>query len=134
MAETRNARKMYTDYIKMMNDEFTNRELIAYQDWGDCFAIIRLTTFTKSGDWTDFIVMRIDYHCDIVPIRTYSSLAPAITAFSALAYDSKPIISLPSKRRAGSNPRFFMLSPTVQPHLAVRACGRKNQTFYNKIF
>lgn len=92
----KNARKIYTDYINKMNDEITKRELVAYQDYGDSFAIMALTTKRKDGtSWTDFMVMRIDYYGNVDPIRTFSKLSPAITAFSALSYDSQPIISLP---------------------------------------
>ena len=92
----KNARKIYTDYINAMNNDITTRELVAYQDYGDSFAIMALTTKRDDeSSWTDFMVMRIDYYGNVDPIRTFSSLAPAITAFSALAYDSQPIISLP---------------------------------------
>lgn len=92
----KNARKIYTDYINGMNDEITKRELVAYQDYRDCFAIMALTTKRENGrSWTDFIIMRIDYYGNVDPIRTFSNLSPATLAFLALAYDSKPIISLP---------------------------------------
>lgn len=89
----RNARKTYTDYTKEMSDEHTTYELIAYQDFGDCFAIIQYTSDCYTG--ASYIVTMIDFYCNVKPIRTFSHFNEALAALTALAYKSKPIITLP---------------------------------------
>ena len=87
----RNARKTYKDYIKMMSDESQTLELMAYQDFGDCFAIIQF----KRDYCEDYVVTMINFYCEVQPIRTFSHFNEALAALTALAYKSKPIITLP---------------------------------------
>lgn len=98
MNNNRNARKVYEDYIKRMNDEETTRELIEYQNYADCFAIMEIKTKLirlPEREIKDYMLIKLDYDGNIKPIRTYCDLHEAKIALLALAYKSKPIIQLP---------------------------------------
>ena len=95
-----NARKIYQEYIEELNDENQTRELIAYQDYGNSFAIIEITTKREIGgreigSIKDYQITQIRYNGNVEPIRTYSDLREARITLLALSYIHKPIIELP---------------------------------------